>query len=51
MIKPWEAFIFRASPDGIQHHTVEVDPEDTCALDAWGNEWETDSNDEWINQL
>lgn len=50
MLKPWEAFIYRASPEGIHHHTVDINDEAVFDVDAWGNEWESAPDIEWIRQ-
>jgi len=40
MNNPLEDFLQRTAAEGIHHPTVEIDPDDSLGLDAWGNEWE-----------
>jgi hypothetical protein len=47
MNKLVEAFLQRCVPEGIQHQTIEIDPDEALDLDAWGNEWEADMGGEW----
>jgi hypothetical protein len=45
-----EDFLQRTADDGILHYTIELDPEHTQDIDAWGNEWEAD-HDEFYYKL
>jgi len=46
MNNPVEDFLQRTSNKGIHHHTIEMDSDNTHDLDAWGNEWEADVDDD-----
>ena len=49
MKNPLDDFLQRTANEGIHHHTVETDQDSTLDIDAWGNEWESDYDDDMID--
>ena len=49
MIKPLDDFLQRTATEGIHHYTVETELDSDRDIDAWGNEWEGENDDDMMD--
>lgn len=49
MKNPLDDFLQRTANEGINHYILEMDMDTANDIDAWGNEWDAENDDDMMD--